>query len=146
MVLMAAKRLRGASVISSVDSQGLLIEVLVTVANLSERLGGSVLVMEALPQIPNLELLWDDLGYSGPHFTQAIATLTQARVEVIKGVGKGFEILPRRWVVERTKAWLVQNRRLVVDYEQLPEMSETMIYAAMTRLMLRRLARLRQIS
>ncbi len=57
---MAAKRLRGASVISSVDSQGLLIEVLVTEANLSERLGGSVLVMEALPQIPNLELVWID--------------------------------------------------------------------------------------
>ncbi len=65
---MAAKRLRGASVISSVDSQGLLIEVLVSEANLSERLGGSVLVMEALPQIPNLELLWVDQGYSGPHF------------------------------------------------------------------------------
>ncbi len=94
--------------------------MLVTEANLSERLGGTVLMMEALPQIPNLELLWVDQGYSGSHFAQAIATLTQARVEVMKRLGKGFEILPRRWVVERTFAWLVQNRRLVVDYEQLP--------------------------
>nr|WP_277878951.1 transposase [Coleofasciculus sp. FACHB-129] len=52
---------------------------------------------------------------------------------------RSFEALPRRWVVESTFAWLYQQRRLVVDYEQLPEISETVIYAAMTRLMLRRL-------
>lgn len=67
---------------------------------------------------------------------------SQAKVEVIEKKKKEWEILPRRWVVERTFAWLVQNRRLLVDHEQLPEMSEAMIYAAMCRLMLRRLARL----
>ncbi len=53
----------------------------------------------------------------------------------------GFVVLPRRWVVERTFAWLGRYRRLSKDYEQLPETSEAMIYAAMVRIMLRRLAR-----
>ncbi len=63
-----------------------------------------------------------------------------ARVEVIKRSDTGFEVLPRRWVVERTFSWLVSSRRLSLDYEHLPEVSEAMIYASMVRLMLRRLA------
>jgi putative transposase len=54
---------------------------------------------------------------------------------------KGFRVLPRRWVAERTFAWLSQSRRLGRDYEHLPHTGETMIYAAMSRIMLRRLAR-----
>jgi transposase len=66
--------------------------------------------------------------------------------QFLKRQGKEFEILPRRWVVERTFAWLVKNRRLVVDYEQLTSTSEAMIYAAMIRLMLRRLVESAQTS
>ena len=124
----------------------MLIEVLITEGNFSERLGGVVLVSEASEKIPNLELIWVDQGYSGNKFSTAIAKVNQARVEVIRKKKKEFEVLPRRWVVERTFAWLVQNRRLIVDHEQLPEMSEAMIYTAMCRLMLRRLARLTQSS
>jgi transposase len=54
---------------------------------------------------------------------------------------KGFEVLPRRWVVERTFSWLGQNRRMSKDYERLPESSEAFVYAAMSRLMVRRLTR-----
>ena len=54
---------------------------------------------------------------------------------------KGFKVLPRRWVVERTFSWLSQNRRMSKDYERLPESSEAFVYAAMSRLMARRLAR-----
>ncbi|QDZ39046.1 transposase [Euhalothece natronophila Z-M001] len=61
-------------------------------------------------------------------------------IEVVKRSSKAFEVLPRRWVVERTFAWLVQNRRLVIDSEKLPEISEALIEMAMTRLMLKRLA------
>ncbi len=107
---------------------------------MSERLGGVVLVHDAVEKILNLKLIWVDSGYSGPRFTNSIAQLINAKVEVIKRTKKEFEVLPRRWVVERTFAWLIKNRRLVVDYEQLPEMSEAMIYAATIRLMLRRLA------
>ena len=53
---------------------------------------------------------------------------------------QGFVLLPKRWVVERTLAWLNQNRRLSKDYEELPSTSETFVYVAMTRLMLKRLA------
>jgi len=107
---------------------------------MSERLGGVVLVHDAVEKIPNLQLIWVDSGYSGPKFAASIEQIIEAKVEVIKRTKKEFEVLPRRWVVERTLAWLIKNRRLVVDYEQLPEMSEAMIYAAMSRLMLRRLS------
>jgi putative transposase len=65
--------------------------------------------------------------------------VTQARVEVIQRQNKDFEVLPKRWIVERTFGWLNWYRRLSKDYEKLPEMSETAIYAVMTRIMLRRL-------
>ncbi len=113
---------------------------------MSERLGGIVLAHDSAEKIANLELIWVDSGYSGQKFSQSIAKLINAKVEVIKRNKKEFEVLPRRWVVERTFAWLIKNRRLVVDYEQLPEMSEAMIYAAMIRLMLRRLALLENVS
>jgi putative transposase len=64
-------------------------------------------------------------------------------VEIVKRSddAEGFVVLPRRWVVERTFGWLVRFRRLSRDYEKLPETSEAMIYAAMGRIMLKRLAR-----
>jgi transposase len=62
-------------------------------------------------------------------------------MEVVKRkLEKGFQVLPWRWIVERTLAWLVRYRRLVIDYEVLPTSSEAFIYAAMVRLMVRRLA------
>ncbi len=70
----------------------------------------------------------------------AIAFLCGAKVEVVKRTEAGFQVLPRRWVVERTLGWLGRYRRLSKDYELLPEVSESMIYAAMVRLMLGRLA------
>ena len=63
-----------------------------------------------------------------------------ASVQVVKRIEDRFEVLPRRWVVERTFGWLGRYRRLSKDYELLPEVSESMVYAAMVRLMLRRLA------
>jgi putative transposase len=65
--------------------------------------------------------------------------MIQARVEVMQRQGPGFEILPKRWVVEQTFGWLNWYRRLSKDYERLLEMSEAAIYAVMTRVMLRRL-------
>ena len=70
----------------------------------------------------------------------AIASVCGATVEVVKRSEAGFKVLPRRWVVERTFGWLGRYRRLSKDYELLPEVSESMIYAAMVRLMLHRLA------
>ena len=69
------------------------------------------------------------------NFAQAVMVICGASVEVVKRVKDGFEVLPRRWVVERTFGWLGRYRRLSKDYELLPEVSESMVYAAMVRLM-----------
>ena len=87
-----------------------------------------------------LELIWADSGYSGENFGVAVMVVCGAKVEVVKRTKDEFEVLPRRWVVERTFGWLGRYRRLSKDYELLSEVSESMVYAAMVRLMLRRLA------
>lgn len=123
-----------------VDTQGLLLGVVVTEANTQDRLGGVAVLMEEACESEKLQLLWVDQGYTGEKFARAIASVCNAQVEVVKRSEAGFQILPRRWVVERTLGWLGRYRRLSKDYELLPEVSESMIYAAMVRLMLHRLA------
>ena len=122
------------------DSQGLILAVVVTEANAPERLMALACLMEDLEELSQVQLIWVDAGYTGQSFAGWVKKLCGARVEVMKRSGSGFEILPRRWVVERTFSWLINSRRLSVDYELLPEVSEAMIYAAMVRLMIRRLA------
>jgi putative transposase len=119
----------------------LLLEVIVTEANGSERINGLALLLESQENLDRLELIWVDQGYRGVRFQKGVENLALANVEVMKREGKGFQLLARRWVVERTFAWLMKKRRLVVDYETLPETSESFIYITMVHLMLRRLAR-----
>jgi putative transposase len=91
--------------------------------------------------IKRLELIWADGGYRGELVAWVEETLgvTLEIVEKPKDTN-GFQVLPKRWIVERTFAWLVRQRRLARDYERLPETSEAFIYVAMIRLMLRKLA------
>ena len=114
--------------------------MIVTEANFPERLGGAAVVMEAGEATENLVLIWVDQGFSGENFARVIHKLCAAKVDVICRTQPGFEVLPKRWLVERTFAWWNQYRRLSKDYELLPEMSESMIYTVMIRLMLKRLA------
>ena len=89
-----------------------------------------------------LRKVWVDGTYRGAEWTlwvQAKYRIVLASVARAEGQ-KGFAVLPHRWVVERTLAWLNQCRRLSKDYEELPTTSETFVYVAMTRLMLKRLA------
>jgi len=127
-----------------VDSLGLLLKVVVAEANGGERVLAAYGLMELLEEYPEVleqvEVIWVDAGYSGGKFALVVWLMLQARVEVMKRLTEQFEILPKRWVVERTFGWLNWFRRLSKDYEKLPEMSEAAIYAAMTRLMLRRLS------
>ena len=109
--------------------------VVVTEANASERLGAIVALSEQCCDAKVLELIWADSGYSGENFAAAVMSVCGAKVEVVKRIKDGFEVLPRRWVVERTFGWLGRYRRLSKDYELLPEVSESMVYAAMVRLM-----------
>jgi len=127
-----------------VDVMGLLLSVLVHKADTQERAGAKQLLQQVKEKrFERLELIWADGGYDGQPTRDWLFDLAGWLFEVIKRPddAKGFVVLPRRWVVERTFAWLGRYRRLSKDYEQLPETSEAMIYAAMIRLMLRRLAR-----
>ena len=114
---------------------------------------GAKLVMKGLRErFPRMAKVWSDSAYRG--LKGWMRTTLGWELEVVRhqwtgvwvGAGqeppsrpKGFVVLPRRWVVERTFAWLVRNRRLSKDYEYLPETEEAFVYAAMVRLMLRRL-------
>ncbi len=126
-----------------VDVMGLVLVVLVHTADIQERAGATLLLQRAVTKgFARLHLMWADGGYSGVDFKEWVWTLTNWLFEVVvrpEG-SKGFVVLARRWVVERTFGWLGRSRRLSKDYEQLPETSEAMIYAVMVRLMLKRLA------
>ncbi len=116
--------------------------MLVTEANASERIGAVVVLDEAREKLSRLEVVWVDQGYSGKRFAQAVKQVCgeQVRVEVIERQSKGFEILPKRWLVERTFGWLNRFRRLSKDFELYAEMSEAMIFGSLIRLMTRRMA------
>lgn len=122
------------------DSQGLVVGVLVTEANLSERLGAAIILDEEREELSKTEVLWVDQDYSGKNFAHVVQQICGARVEVVERIAKTFEILPKRWIVERTFGWLNRYRRLSKDYELHSENSEGMIYGSLIRLMTRRLA------
>ena len=124
-----------------VDTLGLLMAVIVTAASVSDPAGARLLCARLGGACKKLRLIWVDGAYRG----QLVEWVRQhlrfvLRVTLRPEGAKGFVLLPRRWVVERTLAWLNQSRRLSKDYERLPQSSEAMIYLSMTRLMLRRLA------
>ena len=124
-----------------VDSQGLLIGVLVSEANMSERLGAVFVLSEEQAKLSRLKKVWVDQGYSGPNFERAVQQVCgqNVEVEVIKRSSKTFESLPKRWIVERSFGWMNRYRRLSKDYEVHVENSEGMIYGSFIRLMVRRL-------
>lgn len=136
------KKVKGRKRHIVVDSQGLLIGVLVTEANASERLGAIVVLDESVEELSRLSVVWVDQGYSGKNFAPAVKQVCgeQVQVEVIERTSKTFERLPKRWIVERTFGWLNRFRRLSKDYEVYTEVSEAMIYGSLIRLMVKRLA------
>lgn len=138
----AGKKIKGRKRHLLVDTMGLVLMVVVHVASIQDRDGARLLLAKAKGLFPRLRRIWADGGYAG----KLIAWVLEACcwvLEIIKrsDAVKGFKLLPRRWVVERTFGWLGRYRRLSKDYERLPESSETMVYWGMTRLMVRRLAR-----
>ncbi len=104
-----------------VDRLGLLLKVVVTAANSSERLASAYALMELRDEyrqcLRRVQVLRMDGGYSGDKFALAVWLMIQARVEVIQHDGPEFEILPKRWVVELTLGWPNWYRRLSKDYE-----------------------------
>ena len=124
-----------------VDTLGLLLTVMVTAANLAEKVGAKAILESINGKFPRLTKIFSDGGYAGQDFHTSVKDEYGYDWEVIKrNQRKEFKVLPWRWIVERTFAWLVRYRRLIIDYEALPASSESFIYAAMMRLMVRRLA------
>jgi transposase len=125
-----------------VDTLGLLLCVVVTTADLSDTKGAWALIQRLRylrGSAKKLRLIWSDSSYREQVRQWLLVCHCVLRVVERPKEQKGFQVLPRRWVVERTFAWLTQSRRLVKDYEVLPSHSEAMIYIAMTRLMTRRI-------
>jgi putative transposase len=164
------KKVRGRKRHLLVDTEGLVLKAKVHSAKVPDRDGVRLLLEGARTEVSSLKHLWLDAGYEG-RGKRWIEEVLGLSVEIVRRppkpipekvamrwveewakegekpnwekllVRRGFQVLPRRWVVERTFAWLTQNRRMSKDYERLCATGEAFIYAAMTRLMVRRLAR-----
>lgn len=143
----AGKKIKGRKRHILVDTIGLLLMVVVHTADIQDRDGAKLVLDKAKSLFPRLRLIWADGGYAGQLIEWVKATCNWV-LEIVNREPntKGFKVLPRRWVVERTFGWLTHYRRLSKDYEGLPETSEAMVYVAMTRVMLRRLSRPRAAS
>ena len=127
-----------------VDTQGLLMHAIVHPADIQDRDGGILLVSTLFGLYPFLRKLFVDGGYQGPVFEQAVAqVLAQIEVEIVKrsDAARGFVVLPRRWVVERTFSWFGRNRRLNKDYENFADTLLAFVTLAAIQLGVRRLAR-----
>ena len=118
---------------------GLLLTAVVHAADVQDRDGARLVLKRAKAKFPSLQLIWADGGYAGALIDWVKTTCGWVLQTVLRPVGvKGFIVLPRRWVVERTFAWLSRYRRLSKDYEYLTTVSETMILVAMIHIMARR--------
>jgi putative transposase len=139
-----------------VDTEGLVLAVTVHEASIADR-DGAKLLLEKVggDRLPRMQKIWADRGYNG-QIGEWIKERLGWALEIVKPPRRwvrvpaneepppyptGFIVLPRRWVIERTIAWIMRNRRMSRDYEFLAQTTEVLIYVAMIRLMLRRLAK-----
>jgi transposase len=137
----AGKKINGRKRHIAVDVMGLLLVIVITAASVQDRDGARALPWRLRACFRTVTLAWADGGYAGKLITWAHANL-RLTVEVVKRTtAHAFVVLRRRWVVERTFAWISRSRRTVRDYERLPEHHATMIYWSMIIIMTRRLAR-----
>jgi putative transposase len=130
------------------DYLGLLISVVVHSADIQDRDGAKILLEPLEFSRPGIEKIIGDGGYAGEALADWIYELrddeheNQIELEIVKrsDLSQGFELLPHRWIVERTLSWLAKNRRLSKDYEIFTTTSEALIQLAMIKIMLKRLA------
>jgi putative transposase len=136
----AGKKVNGRKRHLLVDTLGLLLAVVVHPAAIQDRDGAKLVLETIRNQLPRLQLIWADGGYAGELIHWVREQFGWILQTILRPTGvKGFVILPRRWVVERTFGWLGRHRRLSKDYERLTKTSETVIYIAMIHRMSRTL-------
>jgi putative transposase len=139
----AGKKIMGRKRHILVDTLGLILAVVVHPANVQDRDGARLVLQKLTAAFGWLRLIWVDGGYAGAALQQWIKALLPRRglrLEVVKRSDRHFQILPKRWIVERTFGWLSNYRRFAKDYEYHPANSEALILIAASRLMLKRLA------
>ena len=138
----AGKKTNGRKRHIAVDTLGLLLSVLVTPASVQDRDGARPLLEQLANSFRRVRLIWADGGYAGKLVDWASATC-KITLQVVKRSDDvtGFVVLPRRWVVERTLAWIARHRRCVRDYERLPAHHAAMVRWSMIRITSRRLAK-----
>ena len=139
----AGKRVKGRKIHALVDREWLPMRVVVHSAEVQDRDGAGLVLDKIRRRFPWLELIWVDGGYNAWQIDAPVAKVLRLRLEIVKRSDdiKGFVVLPRRWVVERTFSWFGRNRRLSKDFENLAETLVTFVTLASIQLALRRLAR-----
>jgi transposase len=140
----AGKKIKGKKRHILVDTQGLLLMAIVHAADVQDRDGGALLMASLFGLYPFLMKLYADAGYQGPQFQSALRkVMTKIDVEIVKrsDQARGFVVLPKRWIVERTFAWLNRCRRLAKDWENLSDHALAFLLLASIRLMIRKLGK-----
>jgi transposase len=140
----SGKKIKGKKRHLLVDTEGLVLQVIVHAADIQDRDGGALLLASLFGLFPFLRKLYADAGYQGPKFQTALKrVLRRVKREIVKrsDAAKGFVVLPKRWIVERTIAWLNRCRRLAKDWENLTRKALAFVRLASIRLMVRKLCK-----
>jgi transposase len=125
-----------------VDTEGWLLALVVVAASVSDKAGAKLLAVRLAATFATLKLMWADACYGGNPVAEFMSKTAGITIEVVKRTSPhSFQVIRRRWVVERTFGWLMRYRRLCRDYEKLPENHEAMVYWATVFIMTKRLAR-----
>jgi transposase len=136
------KKITGRGRHLAVDAEGWLLALVVTAASVSDKAGAKLLLIKLFDAFCTLKIMWADSGYDGAPLARYAKTVAAITVEVVKRTAPhSFQVLRRRWVIERTFGWLMRYRRLTRDYERTTANAEAMIYWATVLIMTRRLAR-----
>jgi transposase len=136
------KKITGRGRHLAVDTEGWLLALVVTAASVSDKAGAKLLIIKLFNALSTLKIMWADSGYDGAPLARYAKAAAAITIEVVKRTAPhSFQVLNRRWVIERTFGWLMRYRRLARDYERRTDHAEAMIYWATVIIMTRRLAR-----
>lgn len=140
----AGKKIKGRKRHLAVDTLGLVLGLMITSAAIQDRVAAKALLGGLVKLFGRLQIIWADGGYLGAlvHWVKQLRPLGKLHLEIVRRCdhAKGFNVLPKRWIVERTFGWISKSRRLRTDYEVRLDHSEAMVRICMIRLMVRRLA------
>jgi len=140
----AGKKISGRKRHLAVDCMGLILAIMITPAAVQDRDAARALIQSLVSMYQRVQIIWADGGYLGAlvNWVKQLRPFGKLHLEIVRRCDnlKGFKVLPRRWVVERTFGWLFKSRRLCRDYEVRPDHSVAMIRICMIRIMVRRLA------